>query len=147
MEVRLYYQTLSREYVEFLQSENNTNTAGDTLYQAWSSAGKSAPEQMALATWGSFSDTEPPTAPSALTATAASRSQINLGWNPSSDNIGVAGYSIIRDGDTVATATTTSYSDRGLKRNTTYCYVVKAFDEAGNVSPPSNEACATTPRR
>jgi hypothetical protein len=146
-EVRLYYQTLSREYVEFLRDENRTNDSGNRLYQAWSSAGKSAPELMALATWGELTDAVAPSAPAALTATAASRSQINLKWNPASDNIGVAGYYIARDGVNVATATTTSYSDKGLKANTTYCYLVQAFDQAGNVSQPSNQACAKTPKR
>jgi hypothetical protein len=47
--VRLYYQTVSKEYVEFLQDENETNTAGDELYAAWDANGRGAPVLMAEA--------------------------------------------------------------------------------------------------
>lgn len=39
-------------------------------------------------------DTEPPTVPGNFTATVISSSQINLNWNPSSDNVAVAGYEV-----------------------------------------------------
>jgi hypothetical protein len=42
----LYYQTTSKEYVEFLRDENTTNDWGDTLYDLWTANGKSAPEAM-----------------------------------------------------------------------------------------------------
>src|SRR3989475_12821830 len=45
---------------------------------------------------GGTPDTPPPTAPSNLTATAASSSQINLAWTASSDDVGVAGYLVER---------------------------------------------------
>jgi hypothetical protein len=46
VEVRLYYQTMSKEYVEFLRDENTTNEAGNILYNLWDTHGKSAPEEM-----------------------------------------------------------------------------------------------------
>jgi hypothetical protein len=45
--VRLFYQTVSKEYVEFLRDENRTDDAGQILYDAWSTAGKSPPVVMA----------------------------------------------------------------------------------------------------
>ena len=48
--VRLYYQTLSKEYVEFLRDENVTNSAGQDLYDAWAAHGRSQPVLMAEAT-------------------------------------------------------------------------------------------------
>jgi len=45
-EVRLYHQTSSKEYIEFLQSENTTNSAGTTAYNQWVATGKSAPVLM-----------------------------------------------------------------------------------------------------
>ena len=45
-EVRLMYQTTSKEYVEFLRDENRTNNAGTELYNLWVKHGKSAPEIM-----------------------------------------------------------------------------------------------------
>lgn len=147
-EIRLYYQTLSREYAEFLRDENHSNDWGNKLYQAWLANGMSAPELMASATWGTPpSDTTAPTAPTSLTAAAASRSQINLGWGAATDNLAVAGYFVYRDGKRVATLTATAYSDKALKSNTTYCYAVAAYDGAGNESTASNQACATTLRR
>ena len=47
--VTLYYQTTSKEYVEFLKSENHTNSAGDDLYDAWVAQGKAPPVLMAQA--------------------------------------------------------------------------------------------------
>ena len=47
--VTLYYQTTSKEYVEFLRDENRTNSAGQDLYDAWAANGKSAPVVMATA--------------------------------------------------------------------------------------------------
>ncbi len=96
-------------------------------------------------------DTTPPTAPTSLTATAASSSQINLSWTASTDNVGVTGYLVQRcTGSScttfaqVGTSTTTSYSDAGLTASTSYAYQVRATDAAGNLSAFSNTASATT---
>ncbi len=45
-EVRLFYQTASKEYIEFLRDENTTNDAGIVLYNQWVATGKSAPVEM-----------------------------------------------------------------------------------------------------
>lgn len=45
--VRVYYQAVSKEYVEFLKAENTTNTAGDDLYALWDANGRGAPNLMA----------------------------------------------------------------------------------------------------
>lgn len=89
-------------------------------------------------------DTEPPTVPANLQATAVSSNQIDLTWDAATDNIGVAGYNVYRDGIQVATSSTTSYSDTGLSSSTTYTYEVTAFDAAGNESGKSTPASATT---
>ncbi|HXE75581.1 MAG TPA: fibronectin type III domain-containing protein [Candidatus Xenobia bacterium] len=146
-EVRLYYQTTTREFVEFLRDENETNDWGQRLYNAWLANGQSAPELMAMTTWGTPpTDTAAPTAPTNLTATAASR-LITLSWGASTDNLGVAGYYIYRNGARAGLSTTTSFNDKYLSPHTTYCYTATAFDAAGNESIFSNTACATTPRR
>lgn len=44
----LYYQTTSREYVEFLRDENNTNDWGNTFYGLWANNGKSRPVPMVV---------------------------------------------------------------------------------------------------
>jgi len=96
-------------------------------------------------------DTQPPTSPSGLTATAVSTSQINLSWTASTDNVGVTGYlveSCSGAGCTsfaqIATVTGTTYSNTGLAAGATYSYRVRATDAAGNLSGYSNTASATT---
>ncbi|REK75539.1 discoidin domain-containing protein [Paenibacillus paeoniae] len=89
-------------------------------------------------------DIEAPTAPTNITATAVSTNQINLSWNASTDNVGVTGYEIYRNGAKVATVTTATYTDIGLSPATAYVYTVKALDAAGNASANSNPASATT---
>ena len=91
-------------------------------------------------------DSTPPAAPTGLTATATSSASVNLSWTASTDNVGVTGYNILRDGVQVGTSTTTSYTDNGVASNTAYTYTVTAYDAAGNVSTPSNSAPVTTPK-
>jgi hypothetical protein len=45
--VTLWYQAVSKEYVEFLHAENETNDAGQVLYDLWVANGRGAPEVMA----------------------------------------------------------------------------------------------------
>jgi len=47
VQITLYYQSTSREYVEFLRDENTTNSAGQTLYDLWAANGRCPPELMA----------------------------------------------------------------------------------------------------
>jgi hypothetical protein len=89
-------------------------------------------------------DTQPPSTPTNLTATAASQSQINLSWTASTDNTAVTGYKIYRNGTQVALTAGTSYSDIGLTAATTYTYTVAAYDAAGNTSTQSTAVSATT---
>src|SRR5881397_2262341 len=89
-------------------------------------------------------DTTPPSVPTSLSASAVSSSQINLSWTASTDNVGVAGYTISRGGTQIATTALTSYSDTGLSPSTAYTYTVAAYDAAGNVSVQAAPASAVT---
>jgi fibronectin type 3 domain-containing protein len=117
---------------------------------ALDAAGNESPSSSpATATTPNVADTQAPSSPSGLTATAINSQQINLNWNISTDNVGVAGYDIYRatSGNTpqkIASVKTTSYGDTGLKANTKYDYYVKARDAIGNSSTPSNTASAQT---
>jgi len=79
-------------------------------------------------------DGEAPSMPENLRAVPASATEIIVVWDPSSDNIGVAGYNIYRNSELVATTPYPVFSDTGLVTGTDYCYAVEAFDGAGNVS-------------
>lgn len=89
-------------------------------------------------------DRNAPTAPAGLAATPASGSRIDLNWAAATDDVGVAGYKVFRNGTQVADITATSYSDTGLDDATAYSYTVRAYDAAGNTSAASNTASATT---
>jgi chitodextrinase len=97
------------------------------------------------------SDMTRPSPTTGLTATAVSTSQINLGWDAASDNVGVTGYQLERcqgAGCTsfaqIATPPGTSFSDTGRLAGTTYRYRVRATDAAGNLGDYSDIASATT---
>ena len=90
-------------------------------------------------------DTTPPSAPTALSATAASSTQVNLSWTAASDNVAVALYRIYRNGVQANTSSGVTFTDTGLTPNTAYAYTVTAVDAAGNESPPSNSREVSTP--
>jgi hypothetical protein len=92
-----------------------------------------------------------PLAPTGLTATAASRSGIDLSWTDASPNEtrfeierSTSGHAFKRVG--TAPANFVFFTDTQLRAGTTYTYRIRACNELG-CSPPSNEASATTLRR
>ena len=90
-------------------------------------------------------DTTPPSVPANLAAQAVSSTQINLSWNASTDNVGVTGYKIYRDGAFLKSSTVTPVQDSGLTPGTTYSYTVSAFDAAGNESAQTAAVTGSTP--
>ena len=96
-------------------------------------------------------DTEKPTSPTGLTATATSSTQVALTWTASTDNVGVDHYVIERatgeGGLTpIGTSVLTSYSDVTVSASTAYRYRVLAVDTTGNASDPSGTSTVTTPQ-
>jgi len=92
----------------------------------------------------STADTQPPTAPTGLTASNVTQTTLTLTWNASTDNVGVTGYDIYSNGSLLGTVTGTSANVTGLTASTTYQFYVKAKDAAGNVSAASNTISVTT---
>ncbi|MET8849887.1 PQQ-dependent sugar dehydrogenase [Amycolatopsis sp. NPDC004625] len=89
-------------------------------------------------------DTEPPTTPGGVRATA-SGTTVTVRWTPATDNVGVTGYEVLRDGTSAgSTSGATSFTDSGLAANTRYRYQVRARDAQGNRSAPSTPAAVTT---
>jgi len=94
---------------------------------------------------GGSGDSQPPTAPTNLTASATT-GRVDLSWTAATDNVGVTGYRVLRDGVAIATiGATTSYADTTVAPATTYGYTVQALDAAGNTSVASGAAVVTTP--
>ena len=90
-------------------------------------------------------DTEAPSVPENLVATAVSSSEIGLTWDASTDNVGVTGYNIYRDNVLIDTSASNSYSDTGLSPGT-YSYEVS--DRSARTRPPwrSGSAGRSGPR-
>jgi chitodextrinase len=89
-------------------------------------------------------DTIAPATPTNLTAVAASDTRVSLLWTASTDDVGVRGYKINRDGSQIGTSTTAVYWDTTCTAAHTYTYTVAAYDAAGNTSGLSSSASATT---
>jgi chitodextrinase len=92
-------------------------------------------------------DSEDPTTPTNLTASAVDHARVDLSWSAATDNVAVTGYTVYRDGQEIDTVdgTTLTYQDVTVQPSTSYTYTVDAFDATGNHSPPSNQAAVTTP--
>jgi hypothetical protein len=133
-------------------SYSDTGRAASTTYsyrvRAYNSGGNSTYSNAAQAT----TPAPPPASPSNLTATAISSSQINLSWVDNSGNEN--GFMIERcqgGGCTDFVQITTvgpnigTYSNTGLKKNTTYFYRMRSYNASGN-SAYSNTASARTQR-
>lgn len=90
-------------------------------------------------------DTQAPEAPTNLSGTSLSPTSCALTWIASTDNIGIAGYTVLRNGVAVGQPVAPSFTDNGLTADTTYTYTVQARDTAGNVSAVSNSIVITTP--
>jgi len=130
-----------------VQMPLNGNYAPPGYYMLFIVNGQGVPSTGAMINLvASSPDTQPPTAPTNLTATLNGTTQVSLGWGASTDNVGVTGYNVLRNGSKIASiAPTTSYTDNTVASNNTYTYTVTAVDAAGNVSGPSNPATVVTP--
>ncbi|MRR55633.1 MAG: hypothetical protein EG822_14190 [Deltaproteobacteria bacterium] len=91
------------------------------------------------------SDTQPPTKPGNLTAVSVLPFQVKLSWSASSDDTGVTGYKIYRDGQEHAAAVSTIFTDTDLIPSSTYSYSVAAYDTEGNISEKSLAYTVSTP--
>lgn len=98
------------------------------------------------------SDVTAPSNPSNLVALRATPTTVSLSWTASTDDVGVAGYHVWRNGNPVSDIFQPPFQDTGLSPTSAYTYQVQAFDLAGNVSarvasssvPPTS--CSRCPR-
>ena len=92
-------------------------------------------------------DTQPPSVPTGLATTSVTSGSVSLSWNASSDNVGVTGYTVYRNGTLYGTTGSgaTTYTDATVAPSTSYSYTVDAFDAAGNHSAQSSSLAVTTP--
>lgn len=96
-----------------------------------------------LLTVSTTADTQNPTTPGNIKGVAGNQVAI-LSWNAATDDAGVTGYRIYREGDLVTTVTALTYTDTGLTNGTLYDYEVVAIDASGKSSVPA--AVSVRPR-
>lgn len=77
-------------------------------------------------------------------ATDAGAGNVRLNWTASTDNVGVTGYKIYRNGTQIGTSATNSFIDDTVAPTTAYSYTVSAVDGAGNESAQSSPQVVTT---
>jgi glucose/arabinose dehydrogenase len=89
------------------------------------------------------SDTQAPTVPTGLTASATGTS-VALKWNAATDNVGVVAYDVYRNGTKIGSTAALTYTENALAANTTYRYAVTARDAQNNASARAPEVSVTT---
>ncbi|KQV97251.1 carbohydrate binding domain-containing protein [Rhizobacter sp. Root1221] len=89
-------------------------------------------------------DATAPTTPAAPVKTASTVNSVSLSWTASTDNVGVTGYEVFRDGVSAGTATGTAFTASGLSASTTYAFTVRARDAEGNWSAQGPALSAPT---
>lgn len=139
--------TTDYQYIKIDMVANGVNrtSPGQLNFEFW--FGKSGTIMIDEIGFGNDSgapDTIAPTAPTNLTASNVTATSATISWSESSDNVGVIGYDIFRNGTLVGSSAATSFTDTGLSASTTYSYTVKAKDAAGNVSAASSALSVTT---
>jgi exo-poly-alpha-galacturonosidase len=122
--------------LSYLKDSSFTDVVFDSTASPWKITNSSG------LTFGGSTTTTPVTAdassppewPAGATATvtATDDHQATLSWSAASDDTGVAGYEVVRDGTVVATSTTTSATVTGLSPARTYGFTVRAVDATGN---------------
>jgi len=109
-------------------------------------AGVNAPQLVITAGGVATGDTEKPTKPANLLANSVTPNEVSFTWDASTDNVGVTGYDIFRDGvflETIGPSTT--YTDNAVVPSTPYQYQARARDGAGNLSDLSDPLLVMTP--
>ena len=79
-------------------------------------------------------DTVPPSVPQGMAFAGKTRTTVRLVWRASTDDVGVAGYRLYRNGARVATVRALQYTYVGLRCATRYTFALEAVDAAGNAS-------------
>lgn len=92
-------------------------------------------------------DAEPPSTPTGTTAELIAADAIEVGWDSSTDDVGVVGYEVFRNGSLLTTTPgdVRSVIDSDIRSGRTYRYRVRAFDATGKRSELSERAVVTTP--
>lgn len=89
-------------------------------------------------------DTSPPSVPTGLAASSVTQTSLTLTWSASSDDVGVTGYDVYRNGTKMTSGSATSSSQTDLACGTSYSFAVAAHDAAGNASSKATLNASTS---
>ena len=122
------------------------NTAYTFTVKAKDTHGTTSPASAAVTatTNNPADDTQPPTTPGGLRATAADATSVTLTWTASTDNTGVAGYDVYNGGVLATSVPGTTATVGGLSPSTQYTFTVQARDLYDNTSAASAPVTAST---
>jgi hypothetical protein len=150
-------------------SQSNTSAATSSVHIIGSEPAKPTPSSVAVSSYARssrandpstdlsiydpppFEDEEdyvdlPPSTPKSLQLDIIATNGAVISWDSSSDDVGLWGYEVRRDGIAIGTniASQRSFEDTGLNSNTYYTYTVRAIDIAGNRSNFSDQLAVKT---
>jgi chitodextrinase len=126
-------------YALSLNTASFTNNTYTVTAKAYDTAGNFASDTNSLTIKNG--DAQAPSTPTNVVAKASAYNKVALSWKASTDNIGVSGYTITRNGTPLTqVGATTSYQDNTVTAGTKYTYQVTAFDAAGNTSAGTSAA-------
>jgi hypothetical protein len=111
--------------------------------EAFDAAGNPSPRATLASATPDCADVTPPTAPGALRASAIGEKTITLSWEASSDDVGVTGYLIYRDGNLYDATSSLSRVLTSLQCGTSYQFGVVARDGADNRSAEAKLTVST----
>ena len=137
------------------QSYNGMSDVSVTSLDYWDVSGDDTNNKIIASTYGrgvftgsftatSAPDTQAPTTPTNVVTSNITENSIDISWSASTDNIGVSGYDVFRNGSLLTTVSGTTYQATGLNANTNYSFYIVAKDAAGNSSSASATVNATT---
>ena len=140
-------------YAAYLPYDSSTENLTPSVILSQENAQENLNQQDALYTSTAMSyytslvsppDKTAPSTPAGLAGGSGNPNTTAINWNASTDDVGVAGYYVSRNGSRLGTTANLYYKDSGLTENTTYTYTIEAFDLGGNVSAPSLPLSVTT---
>jgi chitodextrinase len=82
-------------------------------------------------------DSTPPTLPEKLILSNVTGTALTLNWAASTDNVGVIGYEVYRNGKLIGVTKLTNYRISGLNDNALHSFAVRASDASKNKSASS----------
>jgi chitodextrinase len=125
-------------------SNIQTSQSGTYVATYTNTCGAQTTQNFTVTVSGGGGDTQAPSTPGTPTASNITSSGCTLAWTASTDNVGVTGYQVLRNGTSIMTVSGTTANVTGLSASTTYSFTIRAYDAAGNYSAASGARSVTT---